>query len=156
MLFIHYGHKHFNKEMFESPIYKGERVSCLNKPSNGLWGSPVNSKKSWRNFCLAEDFNVSSLKKHFLFKIKESARVLKVLNNKDLFSLYRKYGIRGKDGRRALDWKRIIRSYDAMVLMIPDDFDLVFDMRLSSWDVDSVVVFNPDVVVECHRKDKAR
>ena len=153
MIFEHYGSKHFDKKMFEEPIYDADD-EYLNKPSKGFWGSPTDSKNSWKNFCVSEGFNLSKLNDHFEFKLKRFARVLKVLNKKDLDSLYRKYGIEGKYGRRALDWNRIIKKYDAMILIIPDDFDLVFDLHLTSWDVDSVVVFNPNVVVEI--KDKAR
>ena len=154
MEFIHYGSEHFSKKMFKEPVYDGDRVRCLNKPSKGFWGSPVNAKHSWRDFCLSEEFDVSSLDKHFKFKIKESARVLKVLNIKDLFSLYRKYGVIGEYGRRALNWKKIVKEYDAMLLLIPDDFDLLYRLNLTSWDVDSIVVFNPDIVEEI--KVKAR
>lgn len=154
MEFIHYGSEHFNKEMFKAPLINGERVEALNKPLNGFWGSPVDSQNSWKNFCISEDYCVSSLDKHFKFRLKRLARVLKVMNKKDLDSLYHKYGIEGEYGRRALDWKRIVKTYDAMVLMIPDDFDLLINLQLTTWDVDSVVVFNPDVVVEI--KDKTR
>ena len=155
MTFIHYGSKHFDREMFERPIVKGETVRGLNKPLKGLWGSPVHSKKSWRDFCLSEDFRVSSLNERFLFKLKDSARVLKVLNTRDLFSLYTKYSIKEKrPSRPTLDWKRIAKSYDAMVLMIPNDHNLVYDLNLSSWDVDSIVIFNPDVVVELPKKSR--
>lgn len=152
MEFIHYGSEHFSKKMFKGPIIKG--LGSFNKPLRGFWGSPVNAKHSWRDFCLSEEFDVSSLDKHFKFKIKESARVLKVLNIKDLFSLYRKYGVIGEYGRRALNWKKIVNEYDAMLLIIPDDFDLLYRLNLTSWDVDSIVVFNPDIVEEI--KDKAR
>ena len=154
MIFEHYGSKHFDKKMFEEPITIGERVEALNKPSNCFWGSPVNAKKSWKDFCISEDFNVSSLKRHFKFGLKRFARVLKVLNKRDLYFIYRKYGIKDEHGRRILDWNRIVKSYDAMILFIPNDFDLLCKLHLTSWDVDSVVVFNPDVVVEI--KDKAR
>lgn len=155
MIFIHYGSEHFNKEMFERPLFNGVQVHCLNKPLKGLWGSPVHSKKSWRDFCLSEDFRVSNLNERFLFKLKDSARVLKVLNTRDLFSLYSKYSIKEKrPSRPTLDWKRIAKSYDAMVLMMPDDHNLVYDLNLSSWDVDSVLIFNPDVVVELPKKSR--
>ena len=154
MIFIHYGSKHFDKEMFDRPIVRGEPVRSLNKPLNGFWGSPVHSKKSWSHFCLTEKYNLSCLHKHFLFKLKDSARVLKVLNMRDLSYLYRKYGIRIEYGRRSLDWKRIVKSYDAMILMLPDDFDQLLDFNLVTWDVDSIVIFNPDVVVELPKRSR--
>lgn len=152
MIFIHYGSKHFDKQRFtRSPRRDGEVQQLLNKPSKGFWGSPVNSKNSWKDFCLAEDFRVSTLNKYFVFTLKKSARVLKVMNTRDMLRLYRRYGMRGDYGRQYLDWKRITKSYDAMVLMIPkNNFDLLCDLNLTSWDVDSVVVFNPDALVELH------
>ena len=154
MKFEHYGHKHFDKKMFERPVSNGEFTRYLNKPEKGFWGSPLNSKNSWKDFCISEEFKLSSLNEHFTFRLKRFARVLKVMNKKDLFSLYRKYGIEGEDGRPTLDWEGIIDSYDAMILMIPSDFDLLINLQLTCWDVDSVVVFNPYVVVEL--KYKAR
>ena len=158
MIFIHYGHKHFDKQRFiRSPHRNGEVQQLLNKPSKGFWGSPINSKNSWRDFCLSEDFRVSSLNKYFVFALKKSARVLKVMNTTDMLYLYRKYGMRGDHGRQYLDWKRITKSYDAMVLMIPtNNFDLLCDLNLTSWDVDSVVVFNPDVIVELPERERAQ
>ena len=83
MIFEHYGSKHFDKKMFEGAIYDADD-EYLNKPSKGFWGSPIDSQNSWKNFCISEDFNVSSLKRHFKFGLKRFARVLKVLNEKDL------------------------------------------------------------------------
>ena len=152
MIFIHYGSEHFNKEMFERPLFNGVQVRCLNKPLKGLWGSPVHSKKSWRDFCISEDFRVSNLNERFLFKLKDSARVLKVLNTEDLCSLYSKYTI--EENGPTLDWKRIAKSYDAMVLTFPTDFDLAYDLNLLSWAADSVVIFNPNVVVELPKRSR--
>ena len=152
MLFIHYGSEHFNKEMFKKPISDGDMVRYLNKPLRGLWGSPVTSNKSWKDFCLSEDYRVSSLNEHFLFKLKDSARVLKVLNAEDLCSLYSNYTI--EENGPTLDWKRITKSYDAMVLNIPHDSDLVYDLNLLSGAADSVVIFNPNVVVELPKRSR--
>ena len=152
MLFIHYGSEHFDKEMFKKPLFDGDMVRYLNKPLRGLWGSPVNSNKSWKDFCLSEDYHVSSLNEHFLFTLKDSARVLKVLNAEDLCSLYSKYTI--EENGPTLDWKRITKSYDAMVLNIPNDSDLVYDLNLLSWASDSVVIFNPNVVVALPKRSR--
>ena len=43
-----------------------------------------------------------------------------------------------------LDFEKLAEIYDAMVVYISADYNLYY--RLYGWDVDSVLVFNPNVV----------
>lgn len=42
--YIHYGHKHFDKNLFMN-IHN----SMFTKPNGGLWASDIKSKYSWKN-----------------------------------------------------------------------------------------------------------
>ena len=49
--YIHYGHKHFKPNLFVR-IYNVYYA----KPLGGLWGSPIDTKNSWKDFCERENF----------------------------------------------------------------------------------------------------
>ena len=45
-----------------------------------------------------------------------------------------------------LDFEKLAETYDAVEVSISSDFDLYY--KLYGWDCDSIVIMNPDVVVE--------
>ena len=123
------------------------------KPS-GLWGSPIPDNKNnnfytWKEWLEnqgyeEDDPTVFGSKYYFDFKIKSSAKILTIIDENDI-EKYRKYVdyITGK-----LD-NSIYDDYDGVFLYHGEDyFNIHFDVVFNSWDVDSIVVWNPDIVLE--------
>ena len=89
-----------------------------------MWGSPINSKNGWKNWCECNDFDVERLNKSFTFTLKEGSKVLYVRNDNELqdlklihcfdrLNLYVKYGYGNK---YCMDFERLfaVHGYDAM------------------------------------------
>ena len=128
-------HKRYND--FNSAIW-------LNKPKNGLWASPLEGRGyyTWRNFCKDEDFRLNSLSKHADFKLKKGSRILML---EDPTSLLRAFEVYARDG--LFDWNKISADYDAVWFNNSKiGFDMLYDLGMTSWDCDSICIFNLNAV----------
>lgn len=124
------------------------------KPS-GLWGSPVPDVKNTYDFYTwkmwlenqgykEDDPTVFGSKYYFDFKIKDSAKILTIMKVNDI-EKYKKY-VNDYNGK--LD-DSIYDKYDGVFLYHGKDyFNIHFDRVFNSWDVDSIVVWNPDIIIE--------
>ena len=135
-------HKRYND--FNSAIW-------LNKPKNGLWASPLEGRGyyTWRNFCKDEDFRLNSLSKHADFKLKKGSKILMLEDTASILRAFKKYKI--NDGYLIsdsyLNWNKISAEYDAVWFNNSKmDFDILYDLRMTSWDCDSICVFNLNAV----------
>jgi len=150
-IYIHYGSNHFNRKMLKRNVERGGSESFLNKPKNSLWGSPIESKNSWKNFCEREEFRLDTLKFYFKFKLNSSAKVL-IINEHNTHMLNKYLVRRGSFCMIEIDWSRIAKDYDAFVVTFPENWKKYMDFEdkynLHAWDVDSICVFNPNVVEE--------
>ena len=123
-----------------------------NKPIFGLWASPVDSKLGWRNFCMKERFNIEKLRDKFLFKLSPDSKIYVIDNKEDLNAI----SVPGLDdcGWNTIDFRKLVNDgFDGLYITedasyIRDDTDCTPIRRgLGSWDVESICVFNKDVVI---------
>lgn len=153
-LYVHIGSNDFDKRLFRD-------ISNINhfvKPMGGLWGSPVDSDYGWEDWVISNDFNNTIGfnkygKDRFYFKLKDNSKLLYIDNakclkdlpqiNDDLFQIAKSYV--------QLDFEMLKNMYDAIEVNISADNQLYWD--LYGWDVDSILVLNPDCV-EVVDKDK--
>ena len=146
-LYIHYGSDHFDLDEF-SPI---RNIDLHNKPSGGLWASPYNSKRSWYDWCKSEKFRTDRLDKWFTFTLKDDAKVLTIKTEQDLCKLKNDgfYIDAFTKTKYSLPFsypdfeKLCIDGYDAIEVYMNDI--IYFD--LYGWDVDSLLVLNPNCVI---------
>lgn len=141
MEYIHYGHKHFEVNEFE-PISNRE---LFPKPFGGFWASPVNAEYGWKDWNESEHFRECKLENSFKFRLNEKAKVLRIKSVNDLEELPK-----AQDGfgyMVILDFEKLTEQYDAIEVTIGYDRDLYY--ALYGWDCDSILIMNPDVVVEC-------
>lgn len=140
-VYIHCGSDVFKPELI---VKKFDR---WDKPS-GLWASPEDSDWGWREWCEAEDFRgKEELSKSFRFKLKSGARVLQIRHLRDV----EPFAILNPDfiflNSRELDLNRIYSEFDAMEVHMSENWCELHDSHLFySWDVDSIAVWNPDVI----------
>ena len=142
--YIHYGHTKFDKSMFT----KIKNVDCNTKPKGGLWASDVEAEYGWKDWCKAEEFRDCKEDDSFSFVLSDNAKVLYINSVDDLKTLPKaddKFGMNFSSWI-LLDFEKLAETYDAVEVSISSDFDLYY--QLYGWDCDSIVIMNPDIVVE--------
>ena len=142
--YIHYGHTKFDKSVFN----KIKNVDCSTKPKGGLWASDVEAEHRWKDWCEAEEFRDCKEENSFSFVLSDNAKVLYIDSIDDLKVLPKideKFGMNFSSWI-LLDFEKLAETYDAVEVSISSDFDLYY--QLYGWDCDSIVIMNPDVVVE--------
>lgn len=172
-IFVHFGSSSFDKDKFQSAK---NRIDGLNKPGRGFWGSPENSQNSWIDFINMDykdrkrlgttlgtasfesfyGFQKEAQKKaeeSFKFKLKEGANVLKISSLEDMGNLF-STGDKNRYGKTLIDWERAAQQYDAIIVDMEHATDEL-KQKLYGWDVDSIVVFNPDVVIPIQQQTDA-
>lgn len=157
-VYRHWGSSKFDIELFD-PI-KNRYLS--NKPFGGLWSSPTKDvDMSWERWSIVNEFRLDKLEEHFDFTIKDNARVLVIKDIKDLDKLPRlkdknNFIVNTDSMNSNIDFEELTKNYDAIMVWIyrSDDQDglvRTFDgiyYRLYGWDVDTLLVLNPDIVEE--------
>ena len=142
--YIHYGHTKFDKDLFT----KIKNVDCSTKPRGGLWASDIYTKYGWKEWCNENEFRDCDKENSFTFTLSDNAKILYIESVNDLQSLPKvddKFGINFSSWI-LLDFEKLAEIYDAVEVSISSDFDLYY--QLYGWDCDSIVIMNPDVVVE--------
>lgn len=141
--FVHYGQERYMPEWF-SEIKN--RNGSWNKPRGGLWCSFERSPRNWARWCKAENFHVDDLNISFKVKIKLGARIFSISNVSDLKYIPIKEGYESRPSYSyniAPDFEELAKHYDGII------FDLSSDPRLYDhlygWDVDSLLIMNPDM-----------
>lgn len=153
--FIHYGHDKFDKNLF-IPIINVDFV----KPVGGLWASPINSRCSWKDWCVSKDFHLPSLNRSFRFKLKNGSRIFVIGDKKSLYFLpiYKDSYVLGSIYNLSLDFELISKSYDA--LWLTDKGKKATDnpmeyLNLCGWDCESLLVLNPNIIIINYGKNKS-
>ena len=142
--YIHYGHTKFDKSMFT----KIKNVDCSTKPKGGLWASDVEAEYGWKEWCNENEFRDCDKENSFTFTLSDDAKILYIESVNDLESLPKgkdKFGLNFSSWY-LLDFEKLAETYDAVEVSISSDFDLYY--KLYGWDCDSIVIMNPDAVVE--------
>lgn len=138
-IYIHCGSNEFKPELVKKSYARWD------KPS-GLWASPEDAEFSWKDWCECEEFHVDRLKSSFRFTLKKIAKVLQVYSLADIKPFL-------SDNPESLFWQKklnlneIYSKFDAMEVHMSANWCELHDFHLFyTWDVDSIVIWNPDVV----------
>lgn len=168
-LYVHYGSDKFI--LGKSKELRNRTGVC--KPFGGLWSSPVyGTNNTWRRFCKDEHFNVESLNKSFRFRLKDDSKILKINSITDVSNMYKRFPRVLSSGEKIMaqfldcgpferfgisegslvDYERMSRVYDGIEIrdINKDDDDLSYWMRHNGWDVDTLLVFNPNII-QCEK-----
>lgn len=137
-VYIHRGHDKFYPEGLLSSI---QTVSL--KPECSLFACKRETD-DWIKWCQSEGYGtLESWKPHFLFTLSDDAKVLvvdQVDKYRKLYPYYREdrpYGI-------VYNWADVRNEYDAVYIDMSSDYRLIEKFPL--YDVDQLIVFNPEVV----------
>lgn len=135
----------FEKEKFK-PIQN--RRFC--KPAGGLWAGLEGSRKSWIDWCEAEEFRLEKYKSsRFRFRLKEGSRVYVICSVVDVKTA----PLQKKDPRDwsyYIDFEKLAEEYDAVLLTAAGEAATRWSdpYSLYGWDVESLLVLNPDCIEE--------
>ena len=136
MIYRHYGSDHFDKNLFNQIINVNR-----NKPHGGLWACDADNDP-WYTFCKLNDFKLDSLQHYFDFKIKPNAKYLVIDHEKVskhlplvYFDILDEY---------YFDFEYLSEMYDVII------YNLGYSLHpdFYGWDVNSILVMNPDVIEE--------
>jgi hypothetical protein len=148
-VFISYGTDKFDLSKIKPVKVDSVWGQIHNKPEGGLWASPVGSNFGWADFCNRDAFHLKTLNKHFIFKLKSNAKICIIDTIDDLIkhSCFNKY-----IEQYVLDIRNIVKEYDGIYLTYNAATKLRYgdDERrirgVDSWDVESICIFNPEVI----------
>ena len=137
----HYGSSDFHPEMFERVI--DSRFN--NKPlRGGFWTSPLNSRKPWREVCVAEGYE-KELNKHadFLF----NGKVLVVDSEHDVEWLPRTVEWLPRINGNNISFETLDKVYDALHLTVNGEACTRHNV-FNLWDCETFLIFNPDSITQ--------
>lgn len=148
--YIHYGNDHFDIVTMKSLIEDAEKnrsLQFMNKCC-GIWASPTDSNWTWKDWCESENFHTERLETHFTFTLKPEARVLYVESSDDVEEYTKPSSFESFAFRRYIDFDKIKKEYDALEICHDKDYNDLHYSYFYTWDVDSILVWNPDVIEE--------
>ena len=153
--YIHYG---ITADEFDKKKVT-ERVNALfSKPDRGFWASPVNTDWGWKDWCTCNDFRMDTdaFDKSFRFRIDKKAKILRVRNEDDIMPFvipdndpfYKRltWGRCKTSIGDRLDRDRLYETFDGMELFLSENY-YMHEGIFNSWDCDSIVIWNPDVIL---------
>lgn len=153
--FVTYGF-HVDEKKFNGLQKENRRTVYLNKPDGGLWGSPVDSKLGWIDWCKGEDFRLERLSTYTKWKLRDLGRILVIDGYLDLVKAMDKYGYcPDMPGRWYLDfWKIGESGFSGMMLTENGNRECHLPMKkynggfidLNAWDCESIVVWDWDQI----------
>jgi len=140
---IHYGASSYDPDIFQ-PITDDEGRT---KPRGGLWTSPVDSKWGWKDWAESESWG--DLLSHFVIDYVGKTFVVDSVEDASRLPWTERESWRGSISFETL----VGMGYDAIHLTengeketrFPDEFSLY------GWDCETVLIFNPDSIVNVSR-----
>ena len=159
-VYRHYGHSHFDINQFNQVVNR----PYSNKPFGGLWSSPTEDVDiGWKEWCVGNEFNLDKLDTYFDFRIKDNSKILEIKDIKDLDKLPKvrldeevKEIITSINIVGDIDFEELSKEYDGIQVWMYRSKDInsterLFDgiyYRMYGWDVDTLLVLNPNIIEE--------
>jgi hypothetical protein len=153
--YVHYGNNKFNKNEFR-PI-KNRQFQA--KPNGGFWGSRVDAQFGWKDWCESECFAECKENNKIEFALTENARIFNIHSVADAKKLKEIYAISPDEELSSfglpymfttVDFEKMTQDYDGIEFFLSDDDELYHELYL--WDCDSIVIFNPEVIIELNKE----
>ena len=154
--YVHYGCEEFDYEN----LANSDKKPILKTKPNGLWASPLYCGTSWKEWCEREQFHTERLKKSFRFRLKKNAKVLHLYTLDDAAEYYvvkKEPSLSDRNYyymEHSLDIEKIYAHFDAMEVHMSNDRARFHNNSVFNYyDVDSICIWNPDIVVPLPRKE---
>lgn len=151
--FISYGASKYDPAKFKPVDPLNSWGIVVNKPTGGLWASPVDSKWGWADWCKSEEFKTDTLDKNFTFKLSPNAKIYVIDNLQDLIAVSDFENPRMDHMGTGINVERLMdEGYDGLYVTAKAVISFRYNVApgikdLNSWDVESICVFNKDVII---------
>lgn len=145
--YIHYGHTAFDPDIFKSIANERGWI----KPTGGLWASPVDAERGWKDWCEDESFRECTEDNSFKFTMRDGAKIFYIDSKEALEELADHYGNSKDDWFHCfmltnIDFEQMLKDgWDGLEISISKYWELYH--ALYGWDCDSIVVLNKDAVM---------
>ena len=159
-IYRHYGADKFDPDKTFSDLY-----NPVNFKPPGFWASPYDCEYGWKEFCEDQDFRTDSLESHFDFVLASDARILDIRTPSDVLPYTKKdpyapaYSslaekVKDPTVNRSLDYCKLMNDFDGMEVHISENpTEFWWSKLFYGYDVDSLVLWNLDVVRVVDRKE---
>ncbi len=147
---IHNGDAPFSLEKFRKA--KNSRYLYHNKPLGGFWLTEYtpngNFISNWHKWCYVSEYKLK--RKNYIYTLDLKARIYTINNKKDFDYLLNRFSIIYSNPLdevvlQCLDFESMQNYYD---ILFVSESGISKNKQLSAWDVSSLVVFNPSLVIE--------
>lgn len=164
-IYRHYGSHKFDPE--KCSIELEPAILRYFKPRGGLWASPIGDEYfTWKEWCEGEEFRTERLQEYFDFKLKPDSRVMTITSLEDCEQLLPYLYTDPSEWGNMINMDELLNDYDAIELIHGDNYNVLhlggwqppagsispalrmFAGTFYAWDVDSIVINNPDIVIE--------
>lgn len=139
--------------VFNKNNFKAVENGSMNKPRFGFWACQYNGElTAWEDWCKYEAPEFLENKTFFDFTLSNNARLLNITTSEEYKELTKIYGfdlevVPGVN-YKVLDYERMSEDFDALFISqdVVDKFYLANSFTTQFFNVESLIVFNPDVV----------
>lgn len=175
MDYIHYGHTEFKPELLTGVENRSPFGDVKPHPITALWASPEDAGYfGWKEWCERECFKTWALDTFFKFRLSDEAKILKIdseesmrllqpfirihpalseIEESDIKKIIAEQKRTGFGQMLRLDFEKMQNEgYDAMEIKISEYPPLYW--FLYGWDVDSICVWNPKVIIMTGSSDE--
>lgn len=148
-IFVHYGSNHFDQSRFvEAKNWCGLNA----KPYGGLWGSPVDSEKSWLKWCERNEYKSYLKEECFYFRL-VTAYNWTTIRSKEEWLKYPKRSDVAYEKYTILDFEKIMKTgigdgipFYAIATEFEDEDE--YEECFPGYDCDSIIVLNDSILIE--------
>lgn len=123
-------------DRFDIAKFKPIENAIAAKPWGGLWSSPVNSAFGWRDWCVREEFRLSSLGVSFEFVFDGDVFVIDGMDDLKKLPLIEYYPFIVYP-----DYEKVAQEYDA-IFLTENGEHLTKYTFMYGWDCECVLVMN--------------
>lgn len=160
-VFVSYLKKKFHpKDVTGIRIQDFSDVPYFDKCRGGLWACPVDTVYGWDDFCRGQEFSRGGNK--FYFRLRPEAKIYAINNEDDYLRVATKKCYGGVNCY--IDFEKLLRKgYDGIYVSseaIAQCGDSMYGFMkhghahgLDGWDVESICIFNPDVIFPISSED---
>ena len=141
---ITYGLGKIEKEKIE-PI----KNEVFIKPLGGLWTCPVNSTRSWKDWCIGNQIFLDKLKTSCEFEVKED-NLYRINSGQDFLDLYQRFpNLTWPQDKyiKLLDFEAISKVYSG-IWLTPQGLEdnSLFTTGFFGWDCETILILNNDIL----------
>lgn len=155
--YVTYG---ITKESFSKTIFYNEnRMTLPCKPLYGLWGSRVDAKYGWKDWCADSGFRECSNVNKMEFVLTKDSKILEVHREADIlpyivscspqinYRPFQRHEDRSTSIMDGINFDKLQdEGCDGLELFISDSYFRLHSGVFNTWDCDSIVVWNYDAI----------